>query len=244
MKTMLVTGASSGIGRSTALAAANIGWKVIACGRNESRLASLRDESQGIETLAFDLTDLDACRTHLGGLQPDVTILNAGVCEYVDTDDWDPALFRRVFDANFFSAVNTLDALLPSLESGSQLIFVDSLARLLPFTRSEAYGASKAAVYYLAKSLEVDLRDRGLVVQSVSPGFVRTPLTDKNDFAMPMRIEADEAAAAILRRVESGERTAYFPTLFSGLLRLLSNLPSSLQTSICWQLARRQEAQS
>ena len=125
-----------------------------------------------------------------------------------------------------------------------RLIFVDSLARLLPFTRSEAYGASKAAVYYLAKCLEVDLRDRGLIVQSVSPGFVRTPLTDKNDFAMPMRIEADDAAAAILRRVETGERTAYFPTLFSGLLRLLSNLPSSLQASLCWQLARRQEVQS
>ena len=244
MKTMLITGASSGIGRSTALAAAKMGWRVIACGRNESRLACLRDDAQGIETLAFDLSDLEACRAHLRGLKPDVTILNAGVCEYVDTEDWDPALFRRVFDANFFSAVNTLDALLPSLDSGSQLIFIDSLARLLPFTRSEAYGASKAAVYYLAKSLEVDLRDRGLVVQSVSPGFVRTPLTDKNDFAMPLRLEADDAAAAILRRVETRERTAFFPTLFSGLVRLLSSLPSSLQASLCWQLARRQGAQS
>jgi NAD(P)-dependent dehydrogenase (short-subunit alcohol dehydrogenase family) len=241
MKTMLITGASSGIGRATALAAADAGWRVMACGRNEARLSSLQDESPAIETLAFDLADLEACRINLRGLQPDVTILNAGICEYVDTDAWDPALFRRVFDANFFSAVNVLDALLPSLDSGSQLIFVDSLARLLPFTRSEAYGASKAAVYYLAKSLEVDLRDRGLVVQSVSPGFVRTPLTDKNDFAMPMRIEADDAAHEILRRVHSRERTAYFPTLFSGLLRLLSNLPSSLQTLLCWQLARRQK---
>jgi short-subunit dehydrogenase len=88
----------------------------------------------------------------------------------------------------------------------------------------------------------VDLRERGVIVQSVSPGFVRTPLTDRNGFAMPMRIEADEAARSILRAVERRERSGYFPTVFAALVRGLSLLPSRLQVALCQHLARRGEA--
>ncbi|MEM1143962.1 MAG: SDR family NAD(P)-dependent oxidoreductase [Pseudomonadota bacterium] len=241
MKTMLITGASSGIGRATALAAAAAGWRVIACGRNEERLAELREEASNIETLAFDLLDEAACEQALSGLAPDVSVLNAGVCEYVDVEAWDTALFRRVFDANFFSLINCLEHLLPQATSSSQIVFVDSLARLLPFTRSEAYGASKAAVHYLAKSLEVDLRDRGITIQSISPGFVRTPLTDQNDFAMPMRVEPEDAAKAILASVERRQRSGYFPAVFAGILRFLGSLPSAVQVAICTRLARQAE---
>lgn len=244
MKTLLITGASSGIGRATALAAAQSGWRVIACGRNEQRLKELMSLNQNIQTLAFDLTDRAACATALAGLAPDVTVLNAGNCEYVDIEDWDPELFRRVFDANFFSAVNCIEVLLPQLSAGSQLVLVDSLARLLPFTRSEAYGASKAALHYLTRSLEVDLRDRGIAVQSVSPGFVRTPLTDRNAFAMPMRVEPEEAARAILRSIERREGSGYFPTLFAGIIRALALLPAKVQVALCLALARREEAVS
>lgn len=241
MKSLLITGASSGIGRATAIAAADSGWQVIACGRNEERLRDLRQEAAGIETLAFDLLDRDACREALAERSPDVVVLNAGSCEYVDVSRWDSALFRRVFEANFFSAINCLEHLLPYAKSGSQFVFVDSLARLLPFTRSEAYGASKAALHYLAKTLEVDLKDRGIVVQSVSPGFVRTPLTDQNDFAMPMRVEPEQAARAILQTIERREGSGYFPTLFAGILRFLGTLPSSLQVALCRNIAKRQE---
>ncbi|MEE4278510.1 MAG: SDR family NAD(P)-dependent oxidoreductase [Halieaceae bacterium] len=240
MKMLLVTGASSGIGRATAIAAARAGWQVIACGRDRERLASLRAASPNIAVRAFDVCDREACASSLAGLQPDVVLLNAGSCEYVDIDSWSPELFRRVFDANFFSVVNCVEILLPQLREGSQLIVVDSLARLLPFTRSEAYGASKAALHYLTRCLEVDLRDRGIVVQSVSPGFVRTPLTDRNGFAMPMRIEPEEAAEAILRSVRSGERSAYFPKVFATIIRLLALLPGRAQVALCRRLARQE----
>ena len=77
------------------------------------------------------------------------------------------------------------------------------MARLLPFTRTQAYGASKAALHYFTKSLEVDLHHKGVKVQAVSPGFVETPLTDKNDFEMPMKISAEEAADAMLKGIEA-----------------------------------------
>jgi NAD(P)-dependent dehydrogenase (short-subunit alcohol dehydrogenase family) len=244
MQSMLITGASSGIGRAIALAAAGAGWRVIACGRDLGRLADLAAAHPGIETRAFDLADLEACRANLRGMVVDVAILNAGYCEYVDTDAFETELFHRVFDANFFSAVNTVDALLPGLRSGAQLLIVDSLARLLPFTRSEAYGASKAALFYFAKCLEVDLYARGVIVQTVSPGFVRTPLTDRNRFTMPLRIEPEEAAAEILARIRSRDRTGFFPFAFASVIRLLAALPHSCQALLCRALASREKSVS
>ncbi|MEM7043421.1 MAG: SDR family NAD(P)-dependent oxidoreductase [Pseudomonadota bacterium] len=233
MKRILITGASSGIGEATAFKAARDGWQVIACGRNQAKLEDMRFKHPSIIPLAFDITDLDECHKALGRVSADVVLLNAGSCEYVDVDDWESALFERVFQTNFFGVVHCLEALLPNLKEGSQLVFVDSLARLLPFTRSQAYGASKAALFYLAKTLDVDLKDRGLRVQTISPGFVKTPLTDRNDFDMPMRISPEEAAISIMRHIDRGTRTGYFPTVFAAILRTLSALPTALQIQIC-----------
>lgn len=233
MKSILITGASSGIGRAVAIRAAELGYDVTACGRNLARLNSLKDINPAIQTLAFDVSDQQSCQGALADKSFDIIVLNAGTCEYVDVDTFEPDMFRRVFEANFFGTVNCTEALLPNLGKGQQLVFVDSLARLLPFTRSQAYGASKAALYYLAKSMEVDLAPRGVVVQSISPGFVRTPLTDKNDFEMPMRIEVDEAANAIMRLIHKQKRTGYFPSVFAGIIRFLGSLPTSWQVALC-----------
>ena len=127
-------------------------------------------------------------------------------------------------------------ALLPALKSGDRLVFVDSLARLLPFTRSQAYGASKAALHYFAKSLDTDLHGRGIAVQTVSPGFVKTPLTDRNDFAMPMRISAEAAAEEILSAISSGARSTRFPRLFAAILSALAALPEPLKMKVCRSL--------
>ena len=244
MKTMLITGASSGIGKELALAAGSEEWNVIACGRNEERLAELAHGSEHIQTRAFDLTDPQACERMLGDVSPDVVVLNAGNCEYVDVDDFNTALFRRVFEANFFSATHCIEVLLPRLKAGSQLVLVDSMARLLPFTQSEAYGASKAALHYMTRCIDVDLRPRGITVQSISPGFVKTPLTEKNTFSMPMQVQASEAARAILKSIQRRERAGYFPSVFAAIVRSLALLPSAVQVAICRRLARQQEALS
>ncbi|GFD72391.1 short-chain dehydrogenase [Tenacibaculum sp. KUL113] len=238
MNEILITGASSGIGLATAIKAAKDGWRVIACGRNQQRLDELASQHENIRTLAFDITDENACKIVLGKLSPDVVLLNAGTCEYVDVDDWRPAMFKRVFDANFFSVVYCIEALLPNLKAGNQIVFVDSLARLLPFTKSQAYGASKAALFYLAKTMDVDLKEKGIVVKTASPGFVKTPLTDKNTFDMPMSITADEAAVSILKIINGKSRTGYFPTVFALIVRALGSiLPMSLQVKLCGFLA-------
>lgn len=234
---MLITGASSGLGKALAVLASARGYQVIACGRNADRMADMA-KFDNVEVVIFDHTDEQQTRQKLTGIAPDIAVLNAGTCEYVDVDTFEPDMFRRVIDANVMGPVNCVAALLPELQTGAKLVFVDSLARLLPFARTEAYGASKAALHYLAKSLEVDLKAKGISVQTHSPGFVSTPLTDKNDFDMPMIISAEQAAQAMLNGIENNSASIYFPTLFSSILRGLGALPASWQARLCIKLRK------
>lgn len=228
MKRLLITGATSGIGEAVALLAAQQGYSVIACGRNQAKLAALATQPN-ISTCQFDVTDLAQTQAALADIHCDIALLNAGTCEYVDIEHIEPKMFERVFAANVFGVMNVISALTPNLEHGNKLVFVDSLARLLPFPRSQAYGASKAALNYIAKSCAVDYANQGIQVQTISPGFVVTPLTDKNDFPMPMSISVEEAAQDILAGIASNKASIYFPTRFSLILRCLHALPEFIQ---------------
>lgn len=232
MKTILITGATSGLGEALAYKASCAGHSVIACGRNENKLEEL-SKHDNISTLKFDVTDEQQTKQALANVVCDVAVLNAGTCEYVSVSNLDCAMFKRVFDANFFGVINVVSGLLPNLKTNSKLVFVDSLARLLPFTRSEAYGASKAALHYAAKSFAVDLKRKGIRVQSMSPGFVITPLTSKNDFPMPMAISADKAADYMLAGILSSKSSVYFPRRFSLFIRFLNLLPEGIQHRLC-----------
>jgi NAD(P)-dependent dehydrogenase (short-subunit alcohol dehydrogenase family) len=232
MATILITGATSGIGEALANICAKAGHAVIACGRNEQKLAELA-QIENISSCCFDVTDEQATKVALTDIECDIAVLNAGTCEYVEINDVEPDMFKRVFDANVFGVINVVSALIPVLKPGNKIVFVDSLARLLPFPKSQAYGASKAALNYIAKSFEVDLAHKGIQVQTLTPGFVKTPLTDKNDFSMPMVITAEAAARYMLKGIFSSGSSIYFPRLFSYIIRLLAFLPEGLQKRIC-----------
>ncbi|MBY6186405.1 SDR family NAD(P)-dependent oxidoreductase [Marinobacter hydrocarbonoclasticus] len=250
MKTALITGATSGIGHQLVLDHLNEGWRVIACGRNTAALAALKQGERGEHIVAaqFDVTDADQARAvltevlegTLGGSALGRVILNAGTCEYMDVDAWDTTQFARVIEANLLGTSHCLAGVLPHLKRGSELVLVDSLARLVPFTRAEAYGASKAAMHYLARSLEVDLGDRGVRVMAVSPGFVDTPLTRRNTFGMPALMSVEDASAAIMKGMAAGKRTIRFPFRLSGPLTLMSWLSEGLQVRMCRWLKKNQ----
>jgi NAD(P)-dependent dehydrogenase (short-subunit alcohol dehydrogenase family) len=231
MKRILITGATSGIGEALVKLASSSGYEVIACGRSAEKLAPLMALPH-VTTAQFDVSDKQQTQLKLSQIDADIYVLNAGVCEYVQMDDFEPEMFRRVFEVNFFGVVNCINALLPKLVAGNQLLIVDSMARLLPFTQSQAYGASKAALHYLTKTMEVDLAQRGVIVQSASPGFVETPLTDQNDFDMPMQITAKDAAESILKGIQHQSSSLYFPKIFGFILRFLSHLPNSMKVAL------------
>lgn len=238
MITVLITGASSGIGAGLAKSWAADGHKVIACGRDAQRLDALGRESPNIITKAFDMTDRDACREALGACSPDLAILCAGTCEYLERGVVDAERVERVMTTNFMGPVNCLAALQGQLASGSRVVLVSSMAHWLHFPRAEAYGASKAALTWFAQSLRLDWEPKGIAVTVVSPGFVDTPLTRKNDFAMPGQVSVDHAVKAIRRGLAKGKNHIMFPTGFGVTLRLLAALPESLQRVLLRRMVR------
>ncbi|MDP5291501.1 SDR family NAD(P)-dependent oxidoreductase [Oceanimonas sp. CHS3-5] len=236
MRRVLITGASSGIGLQLATDYLAEGWQVVACGRNADKLAQVLP-GERVEYAVFDINDRDAAAGSLSEVAPvDLAILNAGTCEYVDdAHAFDAALFERVVQANLTGTGNCVAAVLPRIKTGGRLALVSSSVTFVPLTRAEAYGASKAGVDYLARTLAVDLDPARVAVSLVRPGFVDTPLTQKNDFPMPGRVSPEQASRAIRAGLARGKSEVTFPGVFIATLRLLSWLPQRLWLS----LARR-----
>ncbi|WP_369788676.1 SDR family NAD(P)-dependent oxidoreductase [Rouxiella sp. WC2420] len=238
MKHVLITGASSGIGKQLALDYAAEGWKVTACGRNVERLEALAAASEQISILTFDITNLEDTRQALAWVQADLAILCAGTCEYLDNGVVEADKVLRVMTTNLMGPINCLDALLPGMATGTRIALVGSTASLVPLPRAEAYGASKAALAYFCRSLSLDLAPRGIALSLVMPGFVKTPLTDSNDFPMPMMITVEKSSEFIRKGLARGASEIAFPPLFAWVLRFISVLPQSLLRLLAKRLVR------
>lgn len=236
-KCIWITGASSGIGLSLSEKLLHAGAKCIVSARNTASLEPLKQKfSKSCFILPLDITESDQNKSITKKLQElsehiDIAILNAGTCEYVDVQNFDTNLIKRVMNTNFMGTVNCVDIALPLLKKSQQpqLLLMSSAAIYLPFTLSEAYGASKAAIDYFGRCLQVDLANSDIKTSIIYPGFVKTPLTDKNTFKMPFIISCDQASTAIMRGIIKQKAFIEFPKIFLWLLKLLALLPRSWQ---------------
>lgn len=245
-KRIWLTGASSGIGAALAEVLLPQGHLLAVSARSAGALRELADRFPGQVLVApGDLSDAEQVRAigeriaeRWGAL--DQVILNAGTCEYVEVADFQAAMVERVMRTNLIAAAHCVEAALPLLRAGDKphLVAVSSSVTFLPLPRAEAYGASKAALRYLFETLRVDLAAEGIDVSLVSPGFVDTPLTRKNDFPMPMRWPVDKAARHIAKRLERRPYEIAFPTPFIAILLLLAHLPKGLQVALGKRLSR------
>ena len=243
--TCLITGASSGIGQQLALHYAAKGWTVYAVARSKDKLNEMA-KNAGIVALPLDLTDSAAIQRTAqqlrdDGVVLDLLLLNAGTCEYVDANDLDLAAFERTFAINFHAVVAATKYFMPLLKASlnPQLAIVSSMAHFFPFTRAEAYGASKAAVSYFADSLRLDIADSGISIHLIEPGFVDTPLTQKNDFAMPFLVPVEQAAERIFNGLQAGKSRIRFPRRLSYMLKLLSLLPYNLRNKVAQRMKQQ-----
>ena len=248
-KSIWITGAGSGIGRSLALALAAADNRVAISGRDEGKLAEVAGHyPDRIVVVPCDVTKDEAMAAVGATLGEsfdsfDVCILAAGHCEYIENAQLDIALFRRVFDVNLFGLVNSASVALPLLRQSAhkgQLVVVGSLSAVLPLPRAEAYGASKAAMNYLADSLRLDLKAAGVDVCVANPGFVKTPMTDANDFPMPFLMDADEAAQRIINGIARRKRRINFPRRFYWMLASLAAVPALWYGGIGQKFSRSQ----
>ncbi len=247
-KSILITGASSGIGLALARLYLTQGDRVLALARNLTPLAALQQQfPSSLICFSVDLSRPDQLSEFVQSLGQkqqhlDLIILNAGICEYLDVSAWDPTIFERVMRLNFNSNVALVPLLLPFLRASSAkdkcLVAVSSMVVRLPLPRAQAYGASKAALEYFMTSLAVDLQGEGIAVSLVRPGFVKTPLTDKNDFPMPFLIDPERAALRIIRGINRKKVLIEFPLSLVWLMRLVSWMPAPIRLALLSKLSR------
>lgn len=244
-----VTGAGKGIGAAVAFALAGQGWAVVASARTAEDLHALATRAEGlsgsIRQMVLDVTDADAVERVVETIERDVgpidlAILNAGTHRPMDVDDFSCATLRALWKVNVMGTSHCLAALIPRLTGRrrGRVMIVASVAGYIGLPTAAAYGPSKAALINLAESLHPGLKDRGVTLQLVNPGFVKTPLTDKNEFPMPFLISAETAAARILAATRSQRFEVTFPRRFTWLLKLIRCLPYGLSLPLIKAITR------
>lgn len=235
-----ITGASSGIGRALALRMARAGYRVAATARRAHELEALAREAGGVVLpVVADTTDAASLKAVVARIEETmgpigIAVFCAGTYQALMGAELTAAKARPLFELNFMGTVNALEAVLPGMmrRGAGRIAMVASLAGYFGLPTSAVYGASKAALINMAEALRPDLARHGIAVQIVNPGFVRTPLTDKNEFPMPFLMEVDDAAEAFYRGLHSRRFEITFPRRFSLLLRLLQMLPYRLSLAL------------
>ena len=252
--TVWVTGASSGIGRELALQLAQAGHRVIISARSTDILQEMAQlYPQQLLPMPIDMADttsMTQAKEQLAALAPslDLAILNAGTCEYLDNGAIDIELIRRVMTINVDGTLCAAAMALPLLQKSTRqnvkipaLYVVSSQVTTLPLTRSGAYGASKAALEYFFRCLRIDVMAAGIFIGIIRPGFVKTPLTDRNDFSMPWLWPADKAATIILAGIDQRKSEIVFPRALHWLLSLMASLPHAWWASLSQRMQKPAE---
>ncbi len=232
-----VTGASSGIGREVAAQLARAGWTVAISARRREELEALAAEHPGRMVVAvLDITDEAGVAAAVAEMEATTgrpvvrAILNAGTYLRDTGRDFDAGRFKVQMEVNLVGTANCLAALLPRMVAArrGQIGVVSSLSGLSGLPGAVTYSTTKAGLLAMCESLKFDLDNAGVAISAILPGFVKTPLTDKNKFPMPYLMEVGDAAREILSGLDAGRFLIAFPGAFARQLRLLRVLPYGL----------------
>jgi short-subunit dehydrogenase len=231
-KTYWLLGASEGLGRELAKKLHGAGARLILSARNVERLESLSAELGGAQVLPLDVCDTEAVRLVAAGISDTLhgVIYNVGTYEPMRATEWVPKAALQMCDINFIGAVRVLGEVVPGFvkRGRGDITLVGSLSGYRGLPAAIGYGAGKAALISLAETMRFDLKDSGVVVRIVNPGFIKTRLTEKNSFRMPMLMTAEDAAERVLKAMGKNRFRTDFPTPFSWFIRSLKFLPDLL----------------
>lgn len=239
-RAVLVTGASSGIGAELARQLARHGARLAILARRRENLEALASELRAasgatVLVVACDVSEPAGVAGAMAQIErelglPDVAILNAGIGESRKLDDFSVAWVRRIFETNLFGVLHFVEPLLaPMLARGAGTIAVtSSLARDRATTQTGPYSASKAALSAVIESLRIDAWPRGVRLITIEPGFVKSPMTDRNAFPMPFMVPTERAAEIVLRGIARATPVIRFPWPMAVITYVLRLLPSRL----------------
>jgi short-subunit dehydrogenase len=242
-KVVLITGASSGIGHGLALELARRGAKLGLVARRREMLDEIvaeitaQETSRSAPVLTFpaDVQDAQALRAASDRMREqfgriDVLIANAGIGGSHDAAELDAAKVANVINTNVIGASNSVAAVVPEMvkRGSGHLVVISSLAAYRGLPKSAAYCASKAAVSAMFESLRVDLKDRGIYVTIIHPGFIKTPMTAGRQAKLPGLQELETAVNKILNAIERRKKSYAFPWQLATVVRLGMIMPNAM----------------
>ena len=235
-KIIWITGASSGIGKALAIKFAEKGWTVVASARRESLLEDLNKINQNIYSFPLDVTEIENCKLvankiieKFGGI--DICVFGTGMHDPKSEKRFNLNKIREIMEVNYFGTMNSINSIYEyfSEKKNGQISIISSVAGYRGLPAAGAYCASKAALTSYAESLNFDMQMKNVKVSLISPGFIKTPMTDQNDFPMPMIKSPEFAANEIFKGLtEKKSFEIHFPKAFTYFLKFLQILPSSI----------------
>ncbi len=235
-KKIWITGASSGIGKSLALKFAKEGWQVAASARRENLLNELVKENSNIHSFPLDVTDKDKTKIVFQNILKkfedlDICVFGTGIHDPASEKKLNNETFRKIMEINFFGTLNCIlavDSYFRERKKG-EISIVSSVAGYRGLPAAGAYCASKSALISLAESLVFDFKRFNVKVSVINPGFIKTPMTEKNKFKMPMIKSPEYAAQKIfLGLTKKNSFEIHFPKSFTFGMKLLKIMPNWL----------------
>tara|TARA_B100001029_G_scaffold55540_1_gene44776 strand:+ start:845 stop:1597 length:753 start_codon:yes stop_codon:yes gene_type:complete len=249
MKKIWITGASSGIGKALALKFAKEGWQVAISARRESLLNEICELNQNISSFPLDVTNKEKCKEVFSDIlnkfqNIDICFFSTGTWNPNKEKDIDIDQIEKTIKVNFFGTLNCIKSVEDYFKKKKEghISIVSSIAGYRGLPNSTGYGPSKAALNNLAESLYFDFGRHNVRVSLVSPGFIKTPMTDKNEFKMPFLKTSEFAAEKIYNGLVNGSSFEIdFPKELTLILKLLKILPNRLYLYLIKKLTKLQK---
>tara|TARA_Y100000591_G_scaffold331423_1_gene365314 strand:+ start:505 stop:1269 length:765 start_codon:yes stop_codon:yes gene_type:complete len=240
-KTIWITGASSGIGKSLALKFAKEGWLVAASSRRENLLIELCNLNENIYSFPLDVTDENQCKDVFNKIllqfkNLDICVFGAGIHD----DPKSKKIFnlqkiKKIINVNYFGAMNSINSTYEYFKNkkSGQIALIGSVAGYRGLPNAGAYCSSKSALISFAESLHFDMKKFNVRVSIINPGFIKTPMTDENNYTMPMIKSSEFAADKIYKGlIKNKGFEIHFPKEFTFIMKILRLLPYNLYFKI------------
>ena len=232
-KIIWITGASSGIGRALAIKFAKEGWTVAASARREKLLKELNVENSNIHPYPLDVTNIEQCKSVFKNILRDlkdihICVFGAGIDKSKSEKTFDLKNIREIMEVNFFGVMNSVNSIYEfySKKKSGQISIISSVAGYRGLPAAGAYCSSKSALISFTESLYFDMIKKNIDVKLINPGFIKTPITEKNKTPMPM-IKSPEFAAneIFIGLTQKKLFEIHFPKSFTFLMKFMQILP-------------------
>ena len=248
-KTIWITGGSTGIGKALAIKFANMGWNVAISARREALIKEISDNNQNIYGFPLDVTNKSKCKEVFDEIRNkfqniDICFFSTGTWNPIKEKDIDVEQIENVFKVNFFGTLNSIKVVEQYFKEkkNGTIAIVSSIAGYKGLPNSTGYGPSKSALNNLTESLYFDFKRSNVRVCLVSPGFIKTPMTDKNDFKMPFLKSAEYAAEKIYDGlINKNIFEIHFPKSLTLILKFLSFLPNKIYFHLVGKMTKYQK---